>query len=279
MNVTVRHLIGCRELSKPPKRTERTLFPRFARHWHPYRQGVGGLLDTFREAWKGLGKTELSDKGVLLLTGMPVWERPTRHVDSGRIRDLGYSIPESGDIVEVERFLDDPTKAPRIAILDDPLSDSSTIRHPSGALDRIERLIRRLQIHRKLVVAQVESTLLDAARALTVSDVQTAGNSWHELNTFQTTFLLEVWQCAAVRRNVPHELNCFIRQAISSRSLKVEPGCLEHLRRITVRLEGKPALDRIADWRGNSLATLVGIGHRWSRRSSFGGRADDSWTG
>lgn len=190
--------------------------------------------------------SELSSRGVLLLSGMPrVGKSYAARWMGAEFESHGYEILESSDISQVERFLEDPTKALRLAILDDPLGSASAVASSVRVLDRIEQLIPRLRLQRKLIVAQGEPQLLATARASALSEVLTAGNSWHDLGAHHTPFLVKVWQSAVATYHIPCSLASFIYEALSSNSLKLEPGCLEHLAANHHRLKGKLSLAHI----------------------------------
>lgn len=209
---------------------------------------------------------ELSSSGVLLLSGIPrVGKSFAARWMAAEFESQGYEILESNDIGQVERFLEDPTEALRLAILDDPLGSTSAVALVVRELARLERLIPRLRLDRKLIVAQGEPQLLDAARVLALSAVLTAGKSWHDLDASPTSFLLEVWKSAVEKFDVPCLLGNFICEVLSNGSLILEPGCLEHLAAHHRRLGGELDLDQISRLaREESVALgreLAGAGH------------------
>lgn len=183
--------------------------------------------------------TELSSSGVLLLSGLPrVGKSYTARWVGAEFQSRGYEVLQSGDISQVERFLEDSIEALRLAILDDPLGSASAIDSSARVLDRIEKLISRLPLQRKLIVAQGEAQLLATARAPSLSEVNTAGKSWHDLGNCHALFLLKVWESVVATYHVPCRFSGFIYKALSSNSLKFEPGCLEHLAVNHHRLKG-----------------------------------------
>ena len=192
-------------------------------------------------------EAELSSTGVLLLSGMPrVGKSYSARWVGAEFESQGYEVLESSDISQVERFLDDPTKAQRLAILDDPLGSASTVAASVSVLDQIEKLITRLRLQRKLIVAQGTPQLLATARASALSQVLSAGKSWHDLGTHCASLLLGVWQAAVAAYDVPRPLASFVYDALSTSSLKLEPGCLEHLAANHNRLERKLDLANIS---------------------------------
>lgn len=190
---------------------------------------------------------ELSSSGVLLLSGIPrVGKSFAARWMAAEFESQGYEILESNDIGQVERFLEDPTAALRLAILDDPLGSTSAVVPAGSELARIKRLIVRLRSDRKLIVAQGEPQLLAAARVPALTAMPTARKSWHDLGASPTSFLLKVWKSAIEKFDVPCRLGKFICEALSNGSLILEPGCLEHLAAHHDRLEGELKLDQIS---------------------------------
>ena len=209
---------------------------------------------------------ELSSNGALLLSGRPrVGKSYAARWMAAEFASQGYAILKSNDIGQVERFLEDPTEALRLAILDDPLGNTNAVVPAVREFSRIEELIPRLRWDRKLIVAQGEPQLLAAARVSSLSETPTAGQSWHDLGTSPTSFLLKVWKLAIEKFDVPSPLGNFICEVLSNGSLILEPGCLEHLAANHLRLRGELKLDQISRLaREESVALgreLAGAGH------------------
>ena len=200
---------------------------------------------------------ELSSSGVLLLSGIPrVGKSFAARWMAAEFASQGYEILESNDIGQVERFLEDPTEALRLAILDDPLGSTNAVVPAVRELARIERLLPRLRLDRKLIVAQGEPQLLAATRVPALSPMLTAQKSWHDLGASPTSFLLEVWKSAIERFDVPCPLGNFICEVLSNGSLILEPGCLEHLAANHRRLGGELKLEQISRLAREDSASL-----------------------
>ena len=188
----------------------------------------------------------LSLEGVLLLSGTPrVGKSFVARWLAADFMDAGYEVQEFSDAEGAERFLLDPGAALRLAVLDDPLGGSYVSPEAARSLARIERLISRLTIRRKLIVAQGLEPLLATARATSLDDVKTAKHSWRDMGTFSPTFLAAVWNSLASTFGVDERLDDLVKHALMAGAAVIEPGCLEHLAANAFRLPSRFTLDEV----------------------------------
>ena len=190
---------------------------------------------------------ELSSSGVLLLSGTPrVGKTFAARWIAAEFEPHGYEVQQFGDVDRVERFLLEPTDAPRLAILDDPLDGTYAVADPGRTLARVEALISCLPQRHKLIVAQGEQRLLATTRAAALSAVSTAGHLWHDMGVLSAPFLAELWRSLVDRPGVPDALRRFVSEALADGSLRLEPGCLQHFAVNHQRLGDQPNLDQVA---------------------------------
>lgn len=189
---------------------------------------------------------ELSSRSVLLLSGIPrVGKTYTARWIAAEFEPDGYEVRKLINVDEAERLLLEETDAPRLVILDDPLGGTHAVDNPGRVLERIASLIPQLPPHRKLIVTQGEPLLLPTARATSLSTCSTANHPWHDLGTFSAHFLSELWRSFVNIFDVPDTLREFVSEALSNGSLRLEPGCLEHLASGHQRLNDHLNLDRV----------------------------------
>lgn len=173
---------------------------------------------------------ELSRTGVLLLSGTPrVGKTWAARRTASALEPYGYEILTLNDVDQTERYLLEPTDALRAIILDDPLGGTHAVTEATRALARIDALIPRLPLNRKLIVSQSGEQLLATARVESLSMVSTAGHRWHDLGHFPAIFLSGVWRQLATQYCVTDDLRQLISDALLYGSLSLEPGCLQHL--------------------------------------------------
>jgi hypothetical protein len=185
----------------------------------------------------------VSHQRVLLLSGTPrVGKSFIARWLAAEFVQHGYDVQEFGDVESAERFLLDSGSSLRLAVLDDPFGGSQIAPEATRALERLERLIRKLKPQRKLIVAQGLSVLLETSRAASLNAVTTSNTKWHDTSDLPSQFLVNIWNSLTSVIQVDASLCKYIAEALRDGDLQLEPGCLEHLAANVHRLPLLPTL-------------------------------------
>jgi len=188
----------------------------------------------------------LSRDRVLLLSGTPrVGKSFTARRVAADFGPHGYDLQEFSDIDAAERFLLEPTSAFRLALLDDPLGSVQVASDATRSLGRIERLIGRLPVDRRLVVAQGAEPLMATARAPTLDEIKTGGHHWMDLSALPPKFVVAIWASFCAYFGVPDQLARFVRDQLGAGTLVLEPGCLEYLAANHQHVSAPPKIDAV----------------------------------
>lgn len=172
----------------------------------------------------------LSKQGFLLLSGRPrVGKTSTARWIAANLQAQGYKVHVVESIDAAQRFLMEPGDEPRLALVDDPFGGAHPTESPTRELEILERMLKSLPLHRRLVVAQAEDRLLEVTRKSKVVEINIAGMSWVPLENKVGNFLADLWLQECVTQEVPSPLAVRVRNALVWGELDLEPGCLVHL--------------------------------------------------
>ncbi|MBF0181963.1 MAG: hypothetical protein HQM03_18245 [Magnetococcales bacterium] len=201
---------------------------------------------------------ELSNVGLLLLSGRSrVGKTWTALRVASEFETKGYKVKNfKDDVDQAKRFLNEPSQAARLALLDDPLGGIHSAPEPVRTLSRLKTLSRHLDRHRKLIVTQNTDRLLSVANAYALEDVNIDDNQWHNLNSLRPEFLVRLWLAESKRHGVPSSLCDTVQGVLQNGAVVFEPGCLLHLavnhERITSP-ENLEQIERVARQDANDL--------------------------
>lgn len=179
---------------------------------------------------EGLLRDRLADRRALLLAGPPrVGKTTTARWLAAELQDLGFRVRVTDDVAAAQRFLVEPVRESRLALVDDPLGGAHVADGAMRQLNLLERLVPMLATDRRLIVAQAQDRLLEACRQGTIKSVRTGGVPWVEMDAPRGEFLAVVWAQACESHAVSQPLAQRVREALLSSQLALEPGCLVHL--------------------------------------------------
>lgn len=148
---------------------------------------------------------ELKGENRLLLSGVGRSGKSVtaRHLGA-QFERQGFSVGWFTTVEAAAAFLEDPAAGPRLAVIDDPLGDS---RHPPEAtLAKLNRLIATVRDDRRLIVAQGQEPLLEAAHAKRLAEIRSGGASWHDFSRPSPSFLEAFWKDASTLHGFPKRL-------------------------------------------------------------------------
>lgn len=169
------------------------------------------------------------DKAVLL-TGAPrIGKSLCARWLADELQGMGFSVRVCDEIADAQRFLMEPVRELRVALVDDPLGGSHAAEDASREMQLLEQLIPKLTNERRLIVSQAQDRLLETSRLKSVDQIRSGRLPWVSLGYGGGAFLEKVWLEVARTYAVPAYLAERVRETLSSGDLVIEPGCLVHL--------------------------------------------------
>lgn len=189
-----------------------------------------GPIDYYPRGDEYKWRNELSEKGILLLSGRPRCGKSysARSVASD-FQKMGYEIRECTELSEAERFLLDSSGSHRLCVVDDPLGAIQLQPDAGRALERLQWLIERIQPNRKLIIAQSQDQLFEAMGKYRLSDCDVKDMSWQDLSVSPLAFLPNTWITFAEKYDVPPGVRSVVESSLRATHSDLEIGCLYHL--------------------------------------------------
>lgn len=132
-------------------------------------------------------------------------------------------------VEEAERFLLNPGRELRVAVLDDPLGGVHPAYEPERQLQRLEALVAKLGPARRLIVAQGRERLLQVAGVASLEDCPIRGHGWIDTAGRPLDFLADLWLVFADQAAVAEPLRTAMAEALRDGTARIEPGTLEFL--------------------------------------------------
>lgn len=173
----------------------------------------------------------LSQDRVILLSGPPRCGKTDAACwVAAEYENQGFSIRLSHSVEETDRVIQDQSFAQILVVLDDPLGagvdNSGSVLRAYAALSRI---VGRVPMNRRLIVAQSQEALLASTGAASLNAATTAGKIWHNLSDYPEGFLGSVWSACAAQYAVSLSTLNLVAEGIDSGALHLGPGTLSHL--------------------------------------------------
>ncbi|MBY5751420.1 nSTAND3 domain-containing NTPase [Rhizobium leguminosarum] len=162
---------------------------------------------------------------ALLVTGRPrAGKSYTAFMIASRYQSFGYDVLRTSDISSTERYLEEPARQARMAVLEDPLGGAAFEPDGGRILARIAKLIGRLPPEGRLIVVQSQEQLLAASLMSSVTDLKSGGVGWVELSDSDPDFVKQVWLADADEANAPAELENMVSNALRDGAIVLSPG-------------------------------------------------------
>jgi hypothetical protein len=169
------------------------------------------------------------DRAVLLAGAPRIGKTLCARWLAAELQGKGFSARVCDGLADAQRFLMDPVRGLRVALVDDPLGGSHPAEDASREMQLLEQLIPMLTNERRLIVSQAQDRLLETSRRKSVEEIRTGRLRWVSLSIGDGAFLERVWLEVARTYDVPAYLRERVRDGLSCGELVLEPGCLLHL--------------------------------------------------
>jgi hypothetical protein len=188
----------------------------------------------------------LSKASILLISGSPRTGKTilARWITAEFIKK-GYEVKVIYDVEEAMRFLQDPIDDKRLVLLDDPLGGTHSVAEPTRFLSHIEKLISQLNSSRKLIITQAQDRLLEITRKNHLSEIKTADLSWFNVGDDMSEFSSDLWKKLREEHSISEPLFSVVSNALQSKKLNLEAGCLKYLAVNSLTLKGSTDLSKI----------------------------------
>ena len=175
-------------------------------------------------------KAKLAAGKVLLLAGRPrIGKTTTSRWLAAELQKLAFHVNPVDSIAAAQRYLLEPVREPRLALVDDPFGGAHLVDDAARELSTLERLVPLLANDRRLIVVQAQDRLLEVTRKISVEQMETSGVKWLEICALDGPFLTLIWAQACAVHSVPEWLLIRVSDALVAGVLVLEPGCLIHL--------------------------------------------------
>jgi hypothetical protein len=192
-------------------------------------------------------KKKLGAEKVLLLAGRPrIGKTTTSRWLAAELQKLAFRVRLAENVAAAQRYLMEPVREPRLALVDDPFGGAHLADDAARELSALEHLVPLLANDRRLIVVQAQDRLLEVSRKKSVEEMETSGVKWVEISKLDGSFLVQIWAQACALHSVPGWLSSRVSDALASEKLVLEPGCLIHLAVSHRKLTDNVELDAIA---------------------------------
>lgn len=162
---------------------------------------------------------------ALLVSGRPRTGKSfTAFMIASRYQHFGYDVLRTSDISSTERYLEEPTRQARVAVLEDPLGGAAFEPDGGRTLARISKLVGRLPPEARLIVVQSQEQLLAASLASSVTTLTSGGLEWVELLDGDPDFVRKVWLAGADAANAPNALTTLVADGLGTGAIFLSPG-------------------------------------------------------
>ncbi|PDT01605.1 hypothetical protein [Rhizobium chutanense] len=249
-----------REVIKDAKGNSENVLPQIQEVLDQSSHGSLSPEDYVERGSETVWQETLSQRKVLLLTGRPrTGKSNAARFIAARFQKLGYTVRVLSEVKEAERFLSEPGRSNRLAVLDDPLGGTHTEPEFIRLYQQLEDLIAHLRHDRRLIVAQSQEQLFAATNASDVGMLAVDGHPWHDLSQSVVTFSAKIWSQQVAQAAVPAELAQFVDHVLLSGKLNLDAGSIRHLARHHGKIRAPftvDQLERIAHERASALADI-----------------------
>lgn len=207
-------------------------------------------------------RDELSERGVLLLSGRPRCGKSySARALASDFQKIGYEVRECTELSEAERFLLDSSDSLRLCVVDDPLGAIQLQPDAGRAIERLRWLLKRIQPNRKLIVAQSQDQLFEVMGKSRLPDCAVESISWRDLSASPPDFLPNAWIMFAKEYDVQSDVRNAVESSLKMSQADLEIGCLYHLAANVRQLSTNPTQEEAfqlarqeAGYLGSSLA-------------------------
>ena len=195
------------------------------------------------EGWK----QTLSKERVLLLSGPPRCGKSEAACwIAADYEKSGFSVYLCYSVEEAERLVRDPSRAHIVVVLDDPLGVGvDNVANAFRSYASLSRLLGRVPVNRRLIVAQSQEPLLASVRVSTLDQAITSNRKWYDLSIYPSSFLEKVWLISALKNAVSQQISDLVASSLANAELVLGPGVLSHLAANASRLSPESTLAQV----------------------------------